>query len=81
MQVPRKREDSEAYVGLKKWRCGIIKIKDYFIEEKKSTTFFQARISRCGKGRVSDFLGHEDAELKKPALSDPKSHARCPVYK
>jgi hypothetical protein len=30
------------------------KKKDYFFD-KKSTTFFHARISRSGKGRVSDF--------------------------
>jgi hypothetical protein len=44
-------------------------MKDYFIKERKSMTFFtlefHARISRCGKvkGRVSDFLGHEGAEF------------------
>jgi hypothetical protein len=38
--------------------------KDYFIG-KKSTTFFHARISRCRKGRVSDFLGRVSDFLKK----------------
>jgi hypothetical protein len=43
-------------------RRGVVN-KDYIIGRKKSTTFFHARISRCGKGRVSDFLGHEVAEF------------------
>jgi hypothetical protein len=29
--------------------------KRLFLRQKKSTTFFHARISRSGKGRVSDF--------------------------
>jgi hypothetical protein len=29
--------------------------KDYFFDKKKSKTVFHARISRSGKGRVSDF--------------------------
>jgi hypothetical protein len=45
-------------------RCFVFEIdyRDYLIEEKKYD-FFHAWISRCGKGRVCDFLGHKSANF------------------
>jgi hypothetical protein len=37
--------------------------KEYFFGKKLGSTFFHARISRCGKGRVSDFLGQKGADF------------------
>jgi hypothetical protein len=48
--------------------------KDYFIEKKKYNFFSRSNFKR-GKGRVSDFFGHEDAEfltIKKYLLREKK---------
>jgi hypothetical protein len=55
--------------------------KRLFLRQKKSTTFFHARISRSGKGRVSDFSATREGGGRGLTPSGRKGHAQGPDRK
>jgi hypothetical protein len=61
---------------------GVLLEERLFLRKKKSTTFFQARISRSGEGRVSDFSATRvRVEGVGPPRVAEKGYARGPVRK